>query len=136
MRGEIDRPALLLAMAPVQEKWRELLEQAANHEHKKARNLGCDLHEHWASLWTFLDHDGVVPTNNHAEGTIRQPGLLRKTNGGTYSELGAEFVGNLQSVIATAKCQNVRLVEWLQSVFEVWWRPVKLPMLLPAAATG
>lgn len=136
MRGELDRPALQAAMAPVQEKWRELLEQAATHPHKKARNLGRDLQKHWVSLWTFLEHDGVVPTNNHAEGTIRQPGLLRKTNGGTYSELGAEFVGNLQSVIATAKCQDVRLVEWLQSVFEVWWRPVKLPMLLPRPASG
>jgi transposase len=33
-----------------------------------------DILEHKAALWTFLDHDGVQPTNNHAERELRAGG--------------------------------------------------------------
>ena len=114
-----------------QETWKALAGQAVAHEHKKAPTLGKDLLKQWASLWTFLGHEGAEPTNNRAERNIRPTVVLRKTNGGTSSELGAEFVGNLQSIMLTAKCQGVRVVDWLQTVFEAWWSPARLPLLLP-----
>ncbi len=131
VRGDLDRIGLQVAMAPVQARWSELAATAAKHDHKRARALGKDLVKHWASLWAFVDHEGAEPTNNRAERDIRPSVLIRKTNGGTRSDLGAEFVGNLQSVIATARCQGVRVVDWLEQVFEAWWSPVPLPKLLP-----
>lgn len=129
--GELNRAGLQATMVPVQQTWRELIEQAATHTHKKARALGRDLRKQWSSLWAFLAHDGAEPTNNRAERTIRPSVVLRKTNGGTGSDLGAEFVANLQSILVTAKCQGVRVVDWLERVFAAWWQPMPLPTLLP-----
>ena len=134
-RGELDRDGLLAAMAPVQAKWLALCQEARTHEHKKARALGMDLIKQWDSLWAFLDHDGAEPTNNRAEREIRPGVLLRKTNGGTSSELDAEFVGNIQSIIATAKLQRIPVCAWLERMFMAWWQPVALPLLLPRPVT-
>lgn len=131
VRSDIDRAGLQAAMVPVQSTWRELIEQGAAHAHKKARALGRDLKKQWVSLWTFLAHEDADPTNNHAEQTIRPCVLLRKTNGGTASDLGAEFVANLQSILVTAKRQGVRIMDWLQRAFQAWWQPMPLPKLLP-----
>lgn len=132
--GELTRAQMQADMAPVQAVWRALATQAAAHEHKKVRALGRDLLKQWDSLWPFLQHDGAEPTNNTAERVVRPPVLLRKINGGTHCDTGAEFVSRLQSVIVTAKCQGVRLVDWLTRVFEALWAPVPLPRLLPAAS--
>ena len=132
--GELDRAQMQAEMAPVQTNWRALAVLAAAHDHKKVRALGRDLLKQWDSLWPFLHHDGAEPTNNHGERTIRPSVLLRKTNGGTHCETGADFVARMQSVIVTAKCQGVRLVDWLTGVFEALWAPMPLPMLLPRAS--
>lgn len=134
--GEIDRAQLLVEMAPVQADWKTLANLAAEHTHNKVRALGKDLLKQWDSLWPFVVHEGAEPTNNHAERVIRPSVLLRKTNGGTRSQTGAQFVAQMQSVIATAKCQGVQLVGWLTSVFQALWAPVALPRLLPPAAAG
>ena len=134
--GDIDRAAMLVEMLPVQADWRKLAERAKAHEHKKVRALGKDLLKQWDSLWPFLSHDGAEPTNNHAERVIRPSVLLRKTNGGTHSLIGSDFVSRLQSVIVTAKCQGLRLVDWLTGVFKALWAPVELPRLLPQSAAG
>lgn len=126
---EIDRAQLQIDMLPVQAEWRRLAELATVHEHKKVKALGKDLLKQWDSLWPFVRHDDAEPTNNQAERTVRPGVLLRKTNGGTRCDVGAEFVSRLQSVIATAKCQGVRLVDWLTGMFEALWRPVPLPRL-------
>ena len=134
--GAIERAQLLVEMAPVQADPKTLAELAAAHTHNKVRALGKDLLKQWESLWPLLSHDGAEPTNNHAERVIRPSVLLRKTNGGTHSEIGADFVQHMQSVIATAKCQGIQLVEWLTTVFQALWAPVALPRLLPPSAAG
>lgn len=134
--GDIGRAQLLVEMAPVQADWKTLAHLAAEHAHNKVRALGKDLLKQWDSLWPFVLHEGAEPTNNHAERVIHPCVLLRKTNGGTRSQTGAEFVAQTQSVIATAKCQSVKLVDWLANVFQAFWEPIALPRLLPPAAAG
>ena len=129
--GKIDRAALLRAMEPVQLQWRAHATLAKAHDHKRARALGKDLLRQWTSLWTFLRHDAVEPTNNRAERAIRPTVILRKTNGGTASALGAAFVGNLQSVLATARCQGVAALAWLERALAAELVRGRLPMLLP-----
>lgn len=129
--GDIDRPALLAAMEPVQAQWRALLTLASTHDHRKARGLGKDLLRQWASLWTFLKREQVEPTNNRAERAIRPTVLIRKTNGGTASELGKAFVANLQSVLATARCQSIDVLAWLETAFTAHLSGAPAPLLLP-----
>lgn len=134
--GTIDRPTLQAEMEPVQADWLELATRAKAHAHKKVRALGKDLIKQWDSLWPFVHYDATEPTNNHAERIVRPSVMLRKTNGGTHSLIGSDFVSRLQSVIATAKCQRLNLVDWLTSVFKALWAPVQLPRLLATTPSG
>jgi len=61
-------------------------------------------HRDW--LWTFLETDGVEPTNNAAERSLRHAVIWRKLSFGTQSENGSRFVETLLSVIETCRQQN------------------------------
>ena len=58
------------------------------------------------SLWTFLDHEDVEPTNNASERSLRHAVIWRKLSFGTQSPAGSRFVETLLSVIETCRQQN------------------------------
>ncbi len=55
------------------------------------------------SLWTFLDHRGVDPTNNRAERALRFGVLWRKRSLGTQSEKGNRWVERILSLKETCR---------------------------------
>jgi len=57
------------------------------------------------SLWTFLDHKGVEPTNNRAERALRFGVLWRKRSLGTQSEKGDRWVERILSLKETCRLQ-------------------------------
>jgi transposase len=44
----------------------------------------------WPALWSFADHAGVQPTNNHAERALRSAVIYRKLSLGSQSETGEQ----------------------------------------------
>jgi len=58
-------------------------------------------------LFTFLRYPGVLPTNNHAEQTLRRMVIFRKICFGTRSESGLMTHSVLPSLVLTAKRQGV-----------------------------
>src|SRR5438128_8563590 len=58
------------------------------------------------ALWTFVQVDGVEPTNNTAERSIRPGVLWRKGSVGTQSAEGSRFVESMMTVVATLKQQR------------------------------
>ena len=73
------------------------------------------------SLWTFLDYNGVEPTNNRAERALRFGVLWRKRSLGTQSEKGNRWVERILSLKETcrlhAKPTFPFLVECVASYF-------------------
>lgn len=73
------------------------------------------------NLWTFLDHQGVDPTNNRAERALRFGVLWRKRSLGTQSEKGNRWVERILSLKETcrlnAKPTFPFLVECITSYF-------------------
>lgn len=67
-------------------------------------------------LFTFLDVNGMEPTNNHAEQSLRLPVIFRKLCFGNRSALGAQTLGINLSLIVTAKRQNRDPLLFLQSL--------------------
>ena|GEM_PF-2336426 len=65
-----------------------LWEQEQNEAGKLARRIIRQLD----SLWTFLAHEGVAPTNNRAERALRFAVPWRKRSLGTRSEKGNRWV--------------------------------------------
>jgi len=64
-------------------------------------------------LWTFVDHEGVEPTNNTSERKVRQGVLWRKICFGTQSEEGSRFVERIMTVAATCRQQDRNVVEFV-----------------------
>ena len=68
-----------------------------------ARRLAKRLHKYGEELLTFVEFEGVPPSNNHAEREIRPAVLMRKASYGSQSERGAATRGILLSVCRTLK---------------------------------
>ncbi len=73
------------------------------------------------SLWVFLNHHGVDPTNNRAERALRFGVLWRKRSLGTASEKGNRWVERILSLRETCRLQAQStyavLVEAMTSFF-------------------
>jgi transposase len=61
-------------------------------------------HREW--LWTFVDVEGVEPTNNASERALRHAVIWRKLSFGTQSESGSRFVETLLTVVETCRQQS------------------------------
>ena len=73
----------------------------------------ADILTHRLALWTYVDQDGVEPTNNHAERELRAFVLWRKRSFGTQSERGNLFAERVMTVAHTARKQNKNVLEFL-----------------------
>jgi transposase len=73
----------------------------------------ADILEHKQALWTFVAHDDVEPTNNHAEREIRAFVLWRKRSYGAQSDRGNLFAERLMTVAHTARKQNNNVLKFL-----------------------
>ena len=83
-----------------------------------------------ASLWTFARVEGVAPDNNAAERALRHGVIWRKTSGGTDSERGSRFVGQILSVVATCRQQGRDVLSYLTECFRVHFEGRPAPSLL------
>ena len=86
------------------------------------------------ALWTFVQVDGVEPTNNTAERSIRPGVLWRKRSFGTQSEEGSRFVESMITVVATLQQQQRNVLEYLTEACDAALRGDAAPSLLPANA--
>jgi transposase len=57
-------------------------------------------------LFVFLEVNGMQPTNNHAEQSLRLPVIFRKITYGSQSLQGAQALTKNLSLLTTAKRQN------------------------------
>jgi len=69
------------------------------------------------SLFAFLRHPGVPPTNNHAEQSLRHMVIFRKLSFGTRSESGIKTHSILPSLVQTARRQGVSPINFFQTLF-------------------
>lgn len=91
----------------------------ARLNHPKAENLRqklTDPDRDANRIFTFLDVNGMEPTNNHAEQSLRLPVIFRKICFGSRSTLGAQTFSTNLSLITTAKRQQRDPLAFLQSL--------------------
>ena len=88
--------------------------------------------EHRDGLWRFASHDGVEPTNNHAEQELRSFVLWRKTTLGSQSARGDAFAANLKSVIQTCRKQRRHVLGYLSDAIQASFSRQSAPSLLHA----
>jgi transposase len=129
--GKVSRAGFQKAMAAVREAVRRVLQRGGKSRCGKTAGTCKELlgHEEW--LWTFVDAEGVQPTNNEAERSERQGVLLRKTSGGTDSPQGSRFVERVLSVVETCRRQGEKVLDYLSACIEAWRHDREPPCLVP-----
>ena len=85
-------------------------------------------------LWTFVRVEGIEPTNNEAERSLRHAVLYRKTSGGTDSESGSRFVERILSVVATCRQQKINVLEYLIRSYQAPSDGQPAPSLVPTSS--
>jgi transposase len=130
--GEISRAELRRAMVPVRMRVHRLLQCATASADKRARAFGRDLLRLWPALWTFLEIEGVEPTNNRAEQALRSPVIRRKLCFGSQSGSGLRTSERLLSVTQTCRQHQRNLLSYLSEALSAHRQGHPPPALLPA----
>jgi transposase len=132
-REEIDRPTLIRETKPIQAEIKRRLQllRAGPGISKKAKGTATDLLRQWDSLWTYLHQEGVEPTNNEAERSIRKAVLWRKMSLGVESEAGARFVERMLSLAGTARRRGIDLLDWLTQALRAKLEKRPAPVFQP-----
>jgi transposase len=132
--GKLDQTTFRAWMAPVRAQVEALLTRAVAANLDGLSGSCADMLAHKAALWTFVDHDGVDPTNNHAERELRAFVLWRKRSFGAQSDRGNLFAERLMTVVHTARKQGRDVLAFLTSCCEAHAAGTRAPSLFVAAA--
>jgi len=84
-----------------------------------------------AALWTFVRVEGIEPTNNAAERSLRGAVLWRKVSFGTQSERGSRFVASMLTVLLSCQQQQRNVLAYLTSCCQAFYANQPVPSLVP-----
>jgi transposase len=131
-QGMMDRPALQVAMEPVCNELRQTLESGGRCTDKRVGLFCRKILAIYPALWTFTRIDGVEPTNNHAERTLRLAVIWRKISFGSHSDEGCRFAERILTVVQTLRLQKRNVMNYLEEAFATHRNGQPIPSLLPA----
>jgi len=104
--GTITWRGLQRLMKPIRAEIEGLLLRGAFSGNAQLIGMCNELYDHRQWLWTFLEQEGVEPTNNGSERSLRHAVIWRKLSFGTQSAKGSCFVETLLTVIETCRQQK------------------------------
>ena len=130
--GTLQRSTLRSYMSPLRREVARLLEAGSDGGVPQTAGTCRDLLKRRQALWTFVQVDGVEPTHNTAERSIRPGVLWRKGSGGTQRAEGSRFVESMLTVVSTLKQQQRNVFAYLTAACEAALRGEAAPSLLPA----
>jgi transposase len=131
--GKLDRETFRAWMKPVRAQVEDLLARAVASNIDRLSGSCADILAHKAALWTFIDHDGVEPTNNHAERELRAFVLWRRRCFGAQSDRGNLFAERLMTIAHTARKQRQDVLAFLTGCCEAQLAGTRAPSLFAAA---
>jgi transposase len=116
---------------PIQTELRKLLRRASRNSKRTRfhRVFANNLLKIWPALWTFVTVDGVEPTNNAAERSLRGPVIHRKLSQGSRTQDGEHFIERALSASVTCRLQGRSLFAYLRELLAAHNRGDALPTL-------
>jgi transposase len=130
--GTLPRRTFEHRMRAVEREVGRLLRRAAVCPDKKTAGMAKKMLKLEPAFWTFVQVEGLEPTNNAAERAIRPTVLYRKNCFGTHSPEGSRFVERMLTVVATLKQQKRNVLEFLTTAYDAHLRGLPPPALVPA----
>jgi transposase len=116
-------------MTPLRERMEEAL--AALAEDGSVAGKAEEIWKLRQGLWTFVDNEGIEPTNNLAERQLRHAVVWRKCSYGTDSPAGSRFVEAVLTVVLTARQQGRNALELLNDYIYAHFHKLAPPRLVP-----
>jgi transposase len=138
-QGTIDWPALQQGCRPIRQAFEARLQQVVELGYQRGERTP------WAKtvrtcqqlllvvdgLWTFLEVEGIEPTNNAAERALRQSVIQRKISHGVQSRQGAICRSRLLTCTTTLRQQGRDIWGFLEQAWIAHHRGGVMPSLLP-----
>ncbi len=126
----LDRRQLLLNSIPLQKRLFALAEAHLEDTDREVRNMATALFVHCDRLFTFLEQEGVEPTNNIAERILRTAVQWRKISFGNRSHNGEIATARLLTVAQTCKRQQRHVLGYLAEAVRCHRHRTAAPSLL------
>jgi transposase len=125
------RASLAAEIEPLKHDLRGLIERGRREGDAATKTLCRSLDNHWPALWTFVETEGVEPTNNAAERGLRHAVIYRKTCFGNQTDTGARFIERMLSITLTCRLQRLSLFAYLTHALQATTRGDPAPSLVP-----
>ena len=129
--GEISWGTFRGYMSPVRKEINALLLRGCFSGNRRLIGMCNELYKHRQWLWTFLDVQGIEPTNNTAERALRPAVIYRKLSFGTQSESGSRFIERMLTVSETCRLQKRSVYDYLTKAVTAHFSKQTPPSLLP-----
>ncbi len=113
-QGRLSRAELIEKTRPLVEQMRALFVANQAQGPPAVAKYCAGVLKRWESLWTFLEHEGVEPTNNRAERMIRPAVQTRKLSFTTRSQAGQRLRAVLLTVTQSCRLQGRNGYEFLR----------------------
>ena len=134
--GLLTRQELRFWLRPVQRNIERLLERGEKANIERLSGSCADILAHRDALWTFVTHQDVEPTNNHAELELRDFVLWRKRSFGSQSERGERFAERMMTAVRTARKQGKDVLDFMVGSITAHLDGTTPPRLIGADATA
>ena len=137
--GKIDWPALQQSCRPIRQTFETTLQRVVELGYQRGERTPwastvrtCQqLQKVTGGLWTFLEIEGIEPTNNAAERALRQSVIQRKISHGVQSTKGAICRSRLLTVTISLRQQGRDVWQFLEQAWIAHHRGGVMPSLLP-----
>jgi transposase len=127
----LSRADFQTAMKPIRLEVIALLEIGTLLGHNETRRTCQNILKVKQALWTFVDREGVEPTNNAAERALRRGVIWRRRSYGTQSENGSLFVERILTTVITLRQQKRDVLDYLAAACKAVTLGNPAPSLLP-----
>lgn len=131
----LSRPELIARTLPIEKKFFALAERYVNAADDDVSNLARALFVHHPHFFTFVQEEGVDPTNNVAERALRTAVQWRKIMFGNRSDAGELAVARLLTVTRTCQRQQLNGLAYLTAAICCYRRHQAVASLLPNRRT-
>ena len=131
--GRLTRQQLENWLRPIRFGLEQTLERGEKADIERLSGSCADILAHRDALWTFVAHDGVEPTNNHAELELRGFVMWRKRSFGSQSARGERFAERMMTVVHTARKQGTAVLDFLVRAVTAHSNGATAPRLLADA---
>jgi transposase len=129
--GSLDRGTLVLKSSRIRNRMSRCLRLYNASSEPDVSKTAKSLLKHWEGLFTFLEHQGVEPTNNSAETGLRPAVQWRKICFGNQSKDGELLTARLMTAERSCIIQKRNPFQFLVDSVTAYRNKLPGPSLLP-----